>query len=71
VCPARSLEDRPRLALWLVDPVEPSIGICLQDTSEGGEVPLGMLTAAIRGVEERDRGRIGPAERPVVPNIAP
>ena len=30
-----------------------------------------MLAAAVGRVEERDRRRIGPAERPVVPDIAP
>jgi Recombinase zinc beta ribbon domain/Recombinase len=71
VRPARRLEDRSRLALRGVEPVEPGVGVRLQDAGEAGQVPLGMLATAIRGIEERDRWRIGPAERPVIPDVAP
>ena len=61
----------PGSRLGLVEPVEPGIGVRLQDAGEPGQVALGMLALAIGRVEERHRRRIGPAERPVVPDIAP
>jgi hypothetical protein len=33
---AGGLEDRPRLALQGVEPVEPGVGVGLQDAGEGG-----------------------------------
>ena len=69
--PTGGLEDRPRLAPGLVEPVEPGIGVRLQDAGERGQVPLGMLAAAVGRVEERRCRRVGPGERPVVPDVGP
>src|SRR6476469_2690220 len=60
--PAGCLEDRTWLASWLVEPVEPGIGVRLQDALKAGQVPLGMLAAAVGRVEARHRRRVGPAE---------
>jgi site-specific DNA recombinase len=48
VRPARSFEDRPRLPFRLVEPIEPSIGVRLQDAGEFSQVSLGMLASAVR-----------------------
>jgi hypothetical protein len=48
VGPARCLEDRPRLPLRLVEPVEPGVGVRLQDAGEFSQVPLGMFASAVR-----------------------
>jgi site-specific DNA recombinase len=40
--PARRLEDRARLSARRVEPVEPAIGVRLQDAREPGEVTLGV-----------------------------
>jgi hypothetical protein len=47
VCPTGGFEDRPRLALRVVEPVEPGIGIRLQDAGEPGQMLFGMLTASV------------------------
>ena len=39
MAPARRLGDRPRLALAVVEIVEPGIGIGLQDAGIAGEMP--------------------------------
>jgi hypothetical protein len=44
---ARRLEDRPRLALRVVEPVEPGIGVRLQDAGEPGQMLFGMLAASV------------------------
>jgi hypothetical protein len=47
VRPTGGLEDRPRLALRLVQPVEPGVGVRLQDAGEPGQVTLGVLADAV------------------------
>ena len=69
--PARRLDDRPRLAAGLVEPVEARIGVRLHQPGVAGQVPFGMLAAAVGRVEERRRRRIGAGERPVVAHIGP
>ena len=69
--PAGRLDDRPRLAVGLVEPVEPGIGVRLHQSGVAGQMLLGMLAAAIARVEEHRRRRIGPGERPVVAHIGP
>ena len=61
----------PALRVGLVEPVEPGIGIRLHQAGIAGQVPLGMLAAAVGRVEERRRRRVGSAERPVVAHIGP
>jgi hypothetical protein len=69
--PARRLEDRARLPLRLVKPVEPGIGVGLQDTGEAVEVALGMLARAVLRVEEYRGRRIRPGEGAVVADVGP
>jgi hypothetical protein len=45
---ARRLEDRPWLPIGRIEPVEPGIGVRLQDAGELSQVPLGMLASAVR-----------------------
>ena len=67
---ARGLEDRPRLAFRLIEPIEPGISVGLQDTGEPGQVPLGiaawiasyvLLARAVRTFQERRRQRLAGA----------
>ena len=67
----RGLGDRPRLAAGLVEPVEPGIGIGLQDPGIVVQMPLGMLAGAVARVEEHRRRRSGAGERLVVAHIDP
>src|SRR4051794_3133041 len=71
VRPAGGLEDRARRTLRVVEPVEAGVGVRLRDAGEAGQVALGVLALAVGGIEERDRRRVGPGERPVVPDVAP
>jgi hypothetical protein len=71
VGPASGLEDRPRLSAGLVEPVEPAIGLRLQEAREPGQVALGVDALTISRVEERCRRRSGPGERAVVADVDP
>ena len=45
---AGGFEDRPRLPFRLVEPIEPGVGVRLQDAGEFSQVPRGMLASAVR-----------------------
>ena len=71
VRPAGGLEDRARLPVGRVEPVEPGVGVRLQDAREAGQVPPGVLAATVGRVEERRRRRSGPGEGAVVADVDP
>jgi hypothetical protein len=71
MCPAGGLDDWSRPAISLVEPVEPSIGVCLHQSGVADKMLLGMLAAAITRIEQHRRRRIGPAKRRVVAHIGP
>ena len=45
--PAGSLDNRSRLAVGFVQPVEPRIGVCLHQPGVAGQMLLGMLATAV------------------------
>src|SRR6266849_743272 len=59
------------VSLRLVDRVEPSIGIGLENPGISGEMPLGMLATAIGRVEEHGGRRSGTAKRLIVAHVSP
>jgi hypothetical protein len=69
--PARRLDDRARAPVRLVEPVEPGVGVGLQDAGEAVEMTLGMLAQAIPRIEEHRGRRIRPGEGAVVAHIDP
>jgi hypothetical protein len=71
VYPTRRLDDRPRLAVGLVQLVVAAIGIGLEDPGIAGQMPGRVLAAAITRIVEYRRRRVGPGERPVIPYIRP
>ena len=71
MAPARRLGERAGFALGVVELAESGIGIGLQDAGIAGEMPCGMLAAAIARVEEHRRRRGGAGKRPIVAHIGP
>src|SRR4029077_8957413 len=69
--PTSGFDDQTRLSLRLVDRVEARICVCLENPGIPGEMPLRMLTAAIRRVEVHRGWWSGAAERLIVANIGP
>jgi hypothetical protein len=69
--PAGRLDNRPRLAIGLVQLVVAAIGIGLEDPGITGQMPGRVLAAAIARIVEHRRRRVGSAERPVIPYIRP
>ena len=55
----------------VVEIAEPGIGVGLEYPGITGQMPGGMLAAAIARVEEHRRRRVGPAKRPVVAHAGP
>ncbi len=69
--PARRLGDRPRRSIGLIEPIEPAIGVGLQNSAIVDEMAFGMRAAAIaREVIDRRR-RVGAAEWPIVADTGP
>ena len=69
--PTGRFGDRTRFAPFMVEFVEPGIGVGLKDPSITGEMPTRMLAAAVARVEE-DRRRFGrAAEWAIVAYIGP
>ena len=58
MCPAGRLDDLSRLAVGLVQSVEPGIGVRLHQAGVAGQMLFGMLAAAVARVEEHRRRRI-------------
>jgi len=52
---AGSLDDRTRLAVGLVQSVEPGIGVRLHQSGIAGQMLFGMLAAMIARIEEHRR----------------
>lgn len=71
MAPACGLDDRRRFALAVVELAEPGVSIGLENAGIVGEMPSGVLAAAIGRVEEYGCRRIRPAEWPVVADIRP
>ena len=70
--PAERLGDGTAGAGRRVEPAEAAIGVGLQDPGIAGEMPLGMLAAAVARIVEQHRRRpASPAERAVVADIGP
>ena len=57
VGPAACLGQRPRLAPWMVEVVEPGVGVGLQDASVSGQVSVRVLAPAVARVVEHRSGR--------------
>jgi hypothetical protein len=71
VRPTGRLDDRPRLAVGLVQLVVAAIGVGLEDPGIAGQMPGWMITPAIARIVEHRRRRIGSAERPIVAHVDP
>ena len=69
--PAGRFQDRPRLAIGLVELVVSAIGVGLENPGVVGQMRLGMLAGAVARVIEHRRRRRGAAERPIVAHIDP
>src|SRR5262249_24120607 len=69
--PAGCFDDRTRLSLRLVDRVEARICVGLENAGVSGEMPLGMLAAAIGRIEVHCSWSSGAAERLIVAHIGP
>jgi len=69
--PAGCLQDRPRLAICLVELVVAAVGVGLQHPGVGGQMRLGMLAAPVARVVEHDRCWRRAAKRPVIADIDP
>jgi len=67
-CPGGSsrLDDRPRLAAGLVEPVEARIGVRLHQAGIGCEVSIRVHATAVGGIEEHRRRRRGSGNRAVI-----
>ena len=63
--------ERSRPSVRRVEPIEPGIGVRLQDAGIAVEMTFGMLAGPIARVVEHRRRRVAPAERPVVAHIDP
>lgn len=68
--PTERFGDRTARPGRLIEPAEATIGVGLQDPAVIGQVPLGVLAAAIARVAEED-GRHALAEGAVIANIGP
>jgi hypothetical protein len=71
VRPTGSLKDRSGLARGMVEVIEPSICIGLQDAGVAREMSARVLAATVARVEKDRRRRCRTAERPVVAHIGP
>src|SRR4051794_13088708 len=69
--PAGRLDDRPRLAIGLVQLVIATIGVGLEDPGITGQMRLRVLAAAIARIVEHRRRRVGAGKWPVIPYIQP
>ena len=69
--PAGRLQDRPRLAIRLVQLVVSAISVGLENPSVVGEMRLGMLAGAVARVIEHRCRRHGAAERAIVAHVNP
>ena len=58
---AGGFEDRARLPVGRVEPLEPGIGVRLQDSGEAGQVALGVLTDPVGRIERFHAERGYPA----------
>jgi site-specific DNA recombinase len=71
VGPTRSLGDRPRSSIRLIQGVVAGIGIGLQDAGIAGQVPVRVLGCPVaRVAEHRGRRRL-PTKGPVIADIGP
>ena len=68
--PAEGFTDGPAGACRRVEAGEAAVGIGLEDSGIAGQVPLGMLAAAVARIVEED-GRRALGEGPVVADIGP
>jgi hypothetical protein len=64
--PARGLDDLAAFAIRLVKPAEAGIGVGPHQSGIARQMPLRMLTATIRRVEEHGRRRIWPTKPPAL-----
>jgi hypothetical protein len=71
VGPAAGVSDRAGFARFVVEFVEPGIGIRLQDAGISGQMLLRMFAAAIRRVVEYRRRRCRSGERLIVAHVRP
>ena len=69
--PAGRLDNRPRLAIGLVQLVVSAIGVGLEDPGITGQMPGRVLAAAIARIVEHRRRWVGAGKRPVIPYIRP
>jgi len=70
MAPARRLGDRAGPAPGIIEIAKAGISIGLEDPGIAGEMPVGVLAAAVARVEEQRGGRVGAGERPIVPDIS-
>ena len=69
--PTGGLDDRPALAVGLVEAVEAGIGVRLHQPGIACQMLLGMLAATVARIEEHRRRRPRAGKRPVVADIGP
>jgi len=69
--PARRFQDRPWLSPWCIEPIEPGIGIGLQNAGVIGQMAFGMDGFSISGIAKHRRGRVRVTKRRIITHIGP
>src|SRR6516225_7269749 len=71
VRPAGGLQDRPRLAIGLVEPVVAAVSVGLEDTGVPGQMRFRVLTGSVARVIEHGRRRRPAAKWSIIAHVDP